>query len=87
MTQEGDVRPEVLHTNGRGMFGLWRGGGRRPLVAAGRRVRTVDSVRPPTDTVRPSRVWYWYCCSRRSWVMWGKACDGAFQLRVSASAL
>lgn len=42
---------------------------------------TVDSVRPPTDTVRPRSVWYWYWCSRSSCVMWGKACDAAVQFR------
>lgn len=43
---------------------------------------TVDSVMPPTDTHRPSRVWYWYWRSPSSLVIYWKAWDGADQFRL-----
>lgn len=37
---------------------------------------------PPTDTVRPSRVWYWYWDSPSSLVIYWKAWDEEFQSKV-----
>lgn len=37
---------------------------------------------PPTDTVRPSRVWYWYWASPRSLAMDWKAWDADNQFRL-----